>query len=70
MKPDEPTRDDHQGEGDRTSARHRRQRVREFVASPQPTKVTLDELVAKGRTVVDRVESVVRRIADRLRRPG
>ena len=30
------------------------------------TKVTLDELVAKGRTFVDRVESVVRRVADKL----
>ena len=70
MKPDEPTRDENQGEGDRISVRHPRRRVREFVASPQPTKVTLDELVAKGRTVVDRVGSVVRRIADRLRRPG
>jgi len=52
--------DDH-GEGDRRSA-HRH--------GPRPTKVTLDELVAKGRTVADRVESMVRRIADRLRRSG
>ncbi|HEY6172894.1 MAG TPA: hypothetical protein VIX73_00570 [Kofleriaceae bacterium] len=60
MKPDKPTHDENHGEGDRRSA-HR---------GPQPTKVTLDELMAKGRTVADRVESMVRRIADRLRRSG
>ena len=33
---------------------------------PRPTKVSLDELVARGHTVLDRVESLVRRVAGRL----
>jgi hypothetical protein len=61
MKPDKPTHDEDHGEGDRRST---------YRQGPPPTKVTLDELVAKGRTVADRVESMVRRIADRLRRSG
>ena len=61
MKPDEPTRDDNQGEGGRRTA---------YRQGPRPTKVTLDELMTRGRTVADRIESMVRRIADRLRRPG
>jgi len=59
MNPDKPTHDEDHG-GDRLSGRGGR----------PPTKVTIDELVAKGRTVADRVESMVRRIADRLRRSG
>jgi hypothetical protein len=35
---------------------------------PRPTKVSLDELVAKGHTVIDRMEALARRIAGRLRR--
>ena len=33
-----------------------------------PTRVSLDELVAKGRTMVDRVRPIVERTVDRLRR--
>ena len=33
---------------------------------PPPTRVSLDELVAKGHTVLDRVESLVRRVAGRV----
>lgn len=33
---------------------------------PRPTRVSLDELVAKGHTVIDRAESLVRRIATRV----
>lgn len=33
---------------------------------PQPTWVTVDELVAKGRTVVDRVKLLARRVAGRF----
>jgi hypothetical protein len=101
VKPDKPTEDRDQGEGDRISARRHDRQVREFVAAgqddpaargaeayveghpgdaaragreagrgPHPTKVTIDELVAKGRTFVDRVESLVHRVADRFgRRP-
>jgi len=33
---------------------------------PHPTKVTLEELVAKGRTVIERVRSIAHRITGRL----
>lgn len=93
MKPDKPTQDGNQGEGDRESDRRYTRNVQEFVASgrvdpaahgaedyveampddaaraerkarrgPHPTKVTIEELVAKGRTVLDRVENLVRRV--------
>jgi hypothetical protein len=99
MKPDKPTPDANQGEGDRISARRYRRHVQEFVAEgqvepaardaeayverqpeeasraerkarrgPRSTKVTIEELVAKGRTMADRVESAVRRIASKLGR--
>jgi hypothetical protein len=35
---------------------------------PQPTKVPIEELVAKGRTFVDRVQSFAHRVVDRLGR--
>lgn len=35
---------------------------------PRSPWVSVDELVAKGRTVVDRMEALVRRIAGRFRR--
>lgn len=35
---------------------------------PRPTRISLDELVAKGHTVIDRMEALVRRIAGRLGR--
>jgi hypothetical protein len=35
---------------------------------PPPTKVPLDELVAKGHTVIDRVQLLMRRIARRFGR--
>ena len=34
---------------------------------PHSTRVTLDELVAKGRTLIDRVRPVMERTVDRLR---
>jgi len=34
---------------------------------PNPTKVTIDELVAKGRTVIDRVRPYVERVVDRVK---
>ena len=43
---------------------------RDAVRGPGPTKITLDELVAKGHTMIDRVHSLVRRVAGRFgRRP-
>jgi hypothetical protein len=33
---------------------------------PRATRVTVDELVAKGRTVIDRIEALVHRVADRI----
>jgi hypothetical protein len=35
---------------------------------PRSTRVSLDELVAKGHTVIDRIEALVRRISGRLGR--
>ena len=35
---------------------------------PQPTKISLDELIAKGHTVLDRVQRLVRRVAGRFGR--
>lgn len=35
---------------------------------PRPTKVSLEELVAKGHTLLDRFESFARRVADRFGR--
>jgi hypothetical protein len=61
MTPDKPTQDE-PGDGDWSSA-HK-------AGHGSHTRVSLDELIAKGRTMVDRVESAVRRIADRIRRPG
>lgn len=34
---------------------------------PRPTRISLDELVAKGHTLIDRMEALARRIAGRLR---
>jgi hypothetical protein len=56
MKLDKPTQDDNQGEADRAAARH----------GPRPTRISLDELIARGHTVIDRMEALVRRIAGRL----
>jgi hypothetical protein len=33
---------------------------------PRPTRVSLDELIAKAHTVIDRIEAVVRRISGRF----
>lgn len=97
MKPEKPTQEANQGEGDRISARRYDRHVREFVAGgkveqaakdaeayvermpgdaeraerratrgPHPTKVTLEELVAKGRTVIERVRSIAHRITHRF----
>jgi hypothetical protein len=35
---------------------------------PRSPRVSVDELVAKGHTVIGRMEALVRRIADRFRR--
>jgi hypothetical protein len=99
MKPEKPTqRDANQGEGDRISAHHYNERVREFVADgrveptardaeiyvtrdpedaaraerkakrgPRSTRVTIDELVAMGRTVVDRARPYVDRAVAQIR---
>ena len=98
MKPDKPTqRDTNQGEGDRASARHYNEGLRDFVAGgkvepaakeaeayvrqkPQEaaraertarrgphTGISLDEMIAKSRTVVDRVRPIVDRAVDKLR---
>ena len=96
MKPEKPTQDGTQGEGDRLSSRHYGRYVREFVAggkvdpaaheteayterrpedveraadrSPQGTRVSLDELVAKGHTVLDRVQALIHRVTGRFGR--
>ncbi|MBA3455391.1 MAG: hypothetical protein H0T42_20025 [Deltaproteobacteria bacterium] len=34
---------------------------------PSSSKVSVDELVAKGRTVIDRVRPIVERVVDRVR---
>ncbi len=34
---------------------------------PRSTKITVDELIAKGRTVIDRVRPVVERVVDRVK---
>ena len=80
MKLDKPTQD---GEpvDERVPAYRSRRRIREFVAGgpiepaasdarrgPRSPRVSVDELVAKGQTVMGRIEAVVRRIADRFRR--
>lgn len=99
MKPEKPTQDGKQGEGDRFSARRYGRHVREFVAGgkvdpaardaeayverwpedaaraertaargPHRTRVSLEELVAKGHTVLDRVQALVHRVAGRFGR--
>ncbi|HEY0480200.1 MAG TPA: hypothetical protein VGD37_21915 [Kofleriaceae bacterium] len=99
MKPDKPTQDGIQGEGDKVSARRYNRHVREFVAGgkvepaahdaesyvesrpedaeraereasrgPRPTRISVDELVAKGHTMLDRVQALVHRVAGRLGR--
>lgn len=35
---------------------------------PRPTRIPLDELVAKGHTLIDRLEALVRRVAARFGR--
>lgn len=105
MKPEQPTqrgandgRDPNQGEGDRISARHYNDQVRDFIADgkvdraahdaelyvernaqdavraerkarrgPRPTRVSLEELVDMGRTMIDRVRPYVERGVGRLR---
>jgi hypothetical protein len=73
-----PGRDPDRGEGDRVSARPYNKQVeaelddaaraeRKARRGPHPTKVSLDELVDMGRTVVDRVRPYVERGVGRLR---
>lgn len=40
---------------------------RRFRRGPPPTKVSVDELVAKGRTVFDRVRPIVERFVGRVK---
>jgi len=98
MKPENPSHDPNQGEGDKLSARHYNRQVRDFVAAgkvdpaarqaesfveahpeeaqraetaakrgPHGSKVSIDELVAKGRTVIGRMRPMVERAVDKLR---
>ncbi len=99
MKPENSKPGDaNQGEGDRVSARHYNNQVRDFVADgkveaaardaeayvatrpdeaaraerkarrgPRPTWISLDELVAKGRTVLERARPIVDRAVGKLR---
>jgi hypothetical protein len=98
MKPEKPTRDPNQGEGDRIAANHYNQQVRDFVAGgkvepaaydaeayvvrnpadaaraerkakrgPAKTRVSLDELVTMGRTVIERVRPMVDRAVGKVR---
>lgn len=98
MNPDKPTqRDANQGEGDRVSARHYNEKLREFVAGGKvepaareagayveqkpedaaraerkakrgpKTHVSIDEMFAKSRGVVERVRPIVSRAIGRLR---
>ena len=53
MQLDKP--ENNQGEADRASR-------------PRSPRVSLDELVAKSHTVFDRMEALIRRIADRFNR--
>jgi len=48
------------GDAERAEARAKR--------GPRPTRISLDELVAKGHTVIDRMEALVRRISGRFGR--
>lgn len=95
MKPENPSHDPNQGEGDKISARHYNRQVRDFVAAGKvdpaarkaedfveqhpeeaahaeraakrgPTS-TVDELVAKGRTVLGRVRPMVDRAVEKVR---
>jgi hypothetical protein len=84
MKLDKPTQDGTHADRDRVPGQRTQRRVREFVAGgrvepaaraeaearhgPRSPRVSVDELVAKGRTMIDRMELLVRRIAGRLRR--
>jgi len=99
MKPENPTHEPNQGEGDKISARHYNRQVRDFVASGKvdpaaksaedfverepaaaaraeraakrgphaTTKLSIDELVAKSRSVLDRVRPMVDRAVDKVR---
>lgn len=98
MKPENPSHEPNQGEGDKISARHYNRQVRDFVAAgkvdpaakqaesfveahpeeaeraeraakhgPHASKVSIDELVAKGRTVIDRVKPMVDRAVDKVK---
>jgi hypothetical protein len=58
MKLDRPTQDN---QGKREAGRDR-------VSGPRSPRVSLDELVAKGHTVIGRMEALVRRIAGRFGR--
>ena len=51
-------------EADPADAKRAEERARK---GPSSTKVSVDELVAKGRTVIDRVRPIVERVVDRVR---
>ena len=62
MKLDRPTQDN---QGKREAEREAQ---RDRVSGPRSPRVSLDELVAKGHTVIGRMEALVRRIAGRFGR--
>jgi len=74
MKPTNSGRN--QGEGDRKSAHRYNRKLREFISQGNTerapdehgTKVSVDELVAKGRTVFDRMRPLVSRVVARARK--
>lgn len=60
-----------QGEGDKISARHYNRDLQEFVAEGKAakgskTRVSVDDLIAKGRTVVDRVRPYFAKLRSKL----
>ena len=98
MRPRNPSQDPNQGEGDKLSARHYNDDLREFIREgkvdeaaadarlyverdpddaeraesrakrgPRGAGVTVDELIAKGRSVVERVRPYVERASQKLR---
>ena len=54
----------HYVETEPTDARRAEEKARK---RPSPVKVSVNELVAKGRTVIERVRPVVDRVVDRVR---
>ena len=51
-------------EAEPEAAKHAEERAKR---GPHGTKVSIDELVAKGRTVIDRVRPIVERVVERVK---